>query len=77
MSDFDTNIDNYTIPEMLTILDLDDPTEKDVIDATNKYIDNFNNSGNTNMSNFFMDMQSQLLSYMNDCHKIIKYRRIR
>jgi len=66
MSDFDTNIDNYTIPEMLTILDLDDPTEKDVIDATNKFISQFNKSGNADMSNFFQDMQKQLLLYMNN-----------
>jgi len=66
MSDFDTNINNYTVPEMLTILDLDDPTEKDINDSTNKYIDQFKKTGNTNMTSFFQNMQSKLLSYIND-----------
>ena len=38
-TDIDTNIENYTVPEMLTILGLDsNPSNKEITDATNKYI---------------------------------------
>ena len=66
MSGFDTNINNYTVPEMLSILDLDDPTENDINDATNKYIDQSKKTGDSNMVSFFQDMQSYLLSYINE-----------
>ena len=38
-TDIDTNIENYTVPEMLSILGLDsNPSNKEITDATNKYI---------------------------------------
>ena len=64
MSD-DLNIENYTVPELLTILDLDEnATENDINEATNKYIDKFNKTGNTDMVNFFQEMQTTLVSYV-------------
>ena len=67
MTTIDYNIDNYTITELLTILDLDDPTSSQIIDATNKYIKRYSPQGenNPNLVNFFQTMQTKLLRYMN------------
>jgi hypothetical protein len=63
----DTNVDNYTIPELLTILDLEnDPTSDEVIQKTEFYIDKFTNEDNEEMVNFFTDMQNTLLQYVED-----------
>ena len=64
MSD-DLNIENYTVPELLTILDLDEnSTENEINDATNKFIDRFNRTGNIDMVNFFQEMQTTLVSHV-------------
>ena len=66
-TDLDTNINNYTVPEMLSILGLgNDPTDEDITNTTNTFINQANKSGNTDISNFFQDMQTTLLSYNND-----------
>lgn len=62
----DYNIDDYTIPELLTILELDDPDEQQVIDKTNNYIDYYNKSNSYQMSNFFQDIQDKLITYIED-----------
>ena len=63
----DTDIDNYTIPEMLTILNLDnDPTSDEITDATNTYIEKFTDENNEDMANFFTDMQNTLLQYVSE-----------
>ena len=63
----DTNIDNYTIPELLTILDLEnDPTSEEVIQKTDFYIEKFKAENNEEMVNFFTDMQNTLLQYVED-----------
>lgn len=63
----DTNVDNYTIPELLTILDLEnDPTSDEVIQKTEFYINKFINENNEEMVNFFTDMQNTLLQYVED-----------
>jgi hypothetical protein len=60
----DTNINNYTYPELLIILNIDDPTNTDVIlEKTNKYIDEFTENGNNRMRIFFKQIQTQLLDY--------------
>lgn len=65
-TDLDTNINNYTVPEMLSILGLgNDPTDEDITNTTNTFITQANKSGNTDISNFFQDMQTTLLSYNN------------
>jgi hypothetical protein len=60
------NVDDYTITELQTILNLedDDMTEEDVINTTNKYIDNFSVS-DERLSQFFEDVQTKLLQYIN------------
>ena len=63
MSTVDYNTDNYTISELLAILDLDDPTEEEIIDITNKYIDRFQKEKSPNLVVFFQDIQTKLLQY--------------
>jgi len=60
------NVDDYTISELQTILNLedDDMTEEDIINTTNKYIDNFSDS-DERLSQFFEDVQTKLLQYIN------------
>lgn len=65
MSTVDYNTDNYTISELLTIVDLDDPTEQEIVDTTNKYIDRFSKEGSANLTSFFQDIQTKLLQYVN------------
>jgi len=66
MSTIDYNIDNYTITELLAILDLDDPDSNEIIDTTNKYITQFSPSGENQpqLVNFFQSIQTKLLRYM-------------
>jgi hypothetical protein len=65
MSTADLNVHNYTISELLAILDLDDPTASEIIDETNKYIDRFTRENNENMTIFFKNIQVKLVQYMN------------
>ena len=65
MSTADLNVHNYTISELLAILDLDDPTASEIIDETNKYIDRFTRENNENMTIFFKNIQIKLVQYMN------------
>ena len=65
-SSFDTNANNYTISELLIILDLDDPTSSEIIDATNKYIERFDSEGNAKMVKFFTDVQTKLVEYVDN-----------
>lgn len=65
MTTIDYNTDNYTISELLAITGLDDPTEKQIVDTTNKLIDRFQTEGSTNLVSFFQDIQTKLLQYMN------------
>lgn len=62
----DYNVDNYTITELLAILDLDDPDSDEITDKTNKYIQKFSPSGENQpqMVNFFQSIQTKLLRYM-------------
>jgi len=60
----DTNVDNYTISELLSILDIDEINEKDIFKTTNQYIDKFKNENNTKLVIFFQKMQTKLLQYL-------------
>ena len=66
MTNIDTNIDNYTIAELLLILDIDTPTSDNVDKATNAYISRFEAENNDKMVNFFSDMQNKLEQYVDD-----------
>jgi hypothetical protein len=69
MSTIDYNIDNYTITELLTILGLDDPTESQIIDTTNKFIDRFTKEKSPNLVVFFQNIQTKLLQYIDQLKK--------
>ena len=50
----DTNINNYTYAELLIILDLDDPTDTElVVKKTNAYIEKYTRERNDKMIIFF------------------------
>ena len=67
MTSIDTNISNYTLSELLTIVDIgDDELDKEtVISKTNKYINKFK-SKNPELANFFREVKTQLLQYVED-----------
>ena len=60
----DYNTNNYTITELLVILDLDleDPSSEEIIDATNIYIQGY--SSQPQLVHFFQSVQTKLLQYM-------------
>jgi len=63
MPGVDTNIENYTVSELLTILDLDTPDPEQITEKTEVYIKKFTNEKNPDMVTFFRDMKAELLSY--------------
>lgn len=62
----DTNVDNYTLPELLTILDIDTPDHDQIVEKTNYYIQQFEDDDNEEMATFFIDIQEKLLKYSED-----------
>jgi hypothetical protein len=64
----DYNVDNYTVSELLAILELEDPTTDDIIESTNNYMDYFSSpqENQPEVVNFFEDVQTKLLQYMNE-----------
>jgi len=65
MTTIDTNISNYTLSELLAIVDIQDPETVDpheVVEKTNKIISQFKNS-NPVIAVFFKEVQGQLLQY--------------
>ena len=60
----DTNINNYTYPELLIILDLDDAMDTGmIIKKTNAYIEKYTRERNDRMIIFFNEIQEKLLDY--------------
>jgi len=63
----DTNVNNYSIEELLAILELDDPTEQDIVDVSNSYIQRFQyEQPNTLFASFFSNIQRKLVQYIRD-----------
>jgi hypothetical protein len=65
MASFDTNINNYSISELLTIINLnetDEPDEYTIKTITNQYIDKYKN--NPTIYTFFKEVQTELLEYV-------------
>ena len=60
----ETNINNYTSDELISILNLSSPTQKEITDKTNFYINKFTDEGNTDMVDFFKNIQTKLLDEM-------------
>jgi len=66
MKPIDTNVNNYTLSELLTILDIDTPTSENIIEKTNKYIIRYNSENNEKMIYFFKNIQKNLLEYVEE-----------
>lgn len=64
MTSLDTNVSNYTLSELLTIVGIDneDINETTILSKTNQLIHKFKNK-NPELSVFFKEIQSQLLQY--------------
>jgi hypothetical protein len=60
----DYNVDNYTISELLAILEIDEPTTDEIIEKTNNYIDRFSEENQQQIVQFFQSVQTKLLKYM-------------
>jgi len=67
-NNIDTDVDNYTVAELLIILDLDSPDQEEIIQKTNSYIEKFDDEGNDEMALFFTNMQEKLLQYSNELY---------
>lgn len=67
MTSIDTNVSNYTLSELMAIVELDDLDPPNIMYQTNKYIEKFEET-NPTLSVFFKDIQSQLLQYANDLY---------
>jgi hypothetical protein len=60
----DTNVDNYTLSELLLILDLNTISDKnDMIKSCNKLIEKFERQKDTTMVNFFNGIKKKLSNY--------------
>jgi len=63
----DTNINNYTLYELLLILDLNSESDIDEIkDASDYFISKYDKKKDPKMTNFFRDVKSKLLNYYGD-----------
>ena len=65
VSNIDTNVENYTISELMAISGISDLNSDEITSQTNIYINKYKTS-NPQLSVFFKDIQSQLLQYSND-----------
>jgi hypothetical protein len=62
----DLNVNNYTISELLAILELDEPTNSEIIDKTNELIERFTNENNERLVSFFTNIQTKMMKYIDD-----------
>ena len=64
MTDIDTNVSNYTLSELLTIVGIDNESvnSDEILENTNRLISKFKNK-NPQLAVFFQEVQSQLLQY--------------
>jgi len=61
----DTNINNYTLSELIAIAEIENFNKEEIIENTNKYIYKFQKK-NPDLSIFFQKIQNQLLNYNDD-----------
>ena len=60
----DYNVNNYTITELLSILELDDPNKEQITNASDNYISRYTAENNPEMVIFFQKTQTKLLQYI-------------
>ena len=66
---FDTNIKNYSISELFSIIGLDiESSEEDILQKTNTYIYTYANKPDKTL--FFKQLQNRLLDYINDVEPV-------
>lgn len=59
----DTNVDNYTISELMAILAIDFLNEDDINEESEKYINKFDDEGDDEMASFFENIRDKLIDY--------------
>lgn len=62
MSNIDLNVDNYSLSELMAIVELDNLDEDNIMTNTEKYINKYEES-DPELSTFFKEIQSELLQY--------------
>jgi hypothetical protein len=62
----DTNIDNYTVDDILSILNLTEPTPFNVKDKANDLIAKMKNEGRTDLELFFTRARDKVLNYLKE-----------
>lgn len=62
MTSIDTNVSNYTMSELMAIVNLSDLDPTSIMEATSPYVEQFKNT-NPTLSTFFQGIQSELLQY--------------
>jgi hypothetical protein len=62
MTSIDTNVSNYTMSELMAILNLNDLNPKSIVRATSPLIEKYKEN-NPTLTTFFQGVQSQLLQY--------------
>jgi len=67
MTSMDTNVSNYTMSELMTIVGLNDLDPRSIMDSTSPFVEKFKNT-NPTLSTFFQGVQSQLLQYSQDLY---------
>jgi len=65
METIDTNVDNYTLTELMLIVDIDDLDEDLIVEKTGFYIDKFKKT-DPKLSAFFKKVQDRLILFSND-----------
>ena len=66
MSKENTNIEDYSIPELMNLIEIDDLTIKNITEKTNTYIQKFKGEGDSVMASFFEAVKSKLLDSLNE-----------
>lgn len=62
MTSINTNVSDYSLSELMTIIDIDDLNPEDIIENTNYFIKKYKTK-NPQLAVFFREIQSQLLQY--------------
>ena len=62
----DTNIEHYSVSELLMILDLDRPDETNITDKCDYYIEQFTRENKPDMVTFFREIKETLLDYVDE-----------
>ena len=65
MAELDMNVSNYSLSELMAIVEIEDLDPQNIVENTNYYIRKYK-SKNPRMAVFFKDVQSQLLQYAQD-----------